>query len=271
MSANITFYPLSKEIRYTAILTLIIATFSSIVRIDFVQKKIDSYAIHIAEKSFGSKPLAKDVEEKIRAIALEMNIADPIIIRKMNQSALSTYGYCNAMAYFPQLFNIIPISNKAFLFISEDFLEDLSLEEQRFLIGHEMVHIQERHTKYLNLLIFLIMIVLGIFVSFVHKYLASIWHIYASSFFMYIFLALSILITQLTRRTYQRHIERVADYQSLAILNSYAGGVKLTERWEKEYKHPLVNPYYGLFADHPACGERKLYCLKLQDQAKEKL
>ncbi|MFA6066761.1 MAG: M48 family metalloprotease [Candidatus Babeliaceae bacterium] len=262
----------ASNIKYIAPIFIIVALFLSLIaKNNFIQEKIDTYAIRNAEKSFGSQPVAQNLEEKIRAIAREMGVTEPIIIRKMSQTALSVYGYCNAFAYFPSFFNIIPISNKIFLFISEGFLEDLSPEEQRFLIGHEMVHVKKHHTQYLNLALCLLFIILMLLSAYIHKRIAHYYvtHKWHASAFAYMLVFMCILITQLTCLAYRRTIEREADHCSLSALNSYEGGIKLAERWEKEYKHPSVNSYFGLFADHPACGERKLYCLQLQHLARE--
>ena len=109
---------------------------------------LNDYAIQAAEEQFGSQHLAPAQEEKILSIAHEMGITEPFTIRKMNRFAIAFGGYHNAFAYFPALLHFIPLSNKPFLFISEGFFEDLTLDEQRFLIGHELTHIQENHTLY---------------------------------------------------------------------------------------------------------------------------
>ena len=70
---------------------------------------------------------------------------------------------------------------------------------------------------------------------------------------------------------YRRHIEWEADYKSLEILKSYDGGIKLMERWQQDYKIPADNVFLGLFADHPSCSERKMYCLECKNKAERKL
>ena len=81
---------------------------------NYVRKLLDDYAINIAQKAFGSMPLAKDPELFIRAIAQEMDAPDNIVIRRMNSSALRTFGYHNAFVYFAQLWGFLPISTVPF-------------------------------------------------------------------------------------------------------------------------------------------------------------
>lgn len=224
----------------------------------YIRQKLDAYATQVAEERFGSLPLAPEQEKKIASIALEMGITEPITIRKMSTKAIQTFGYYNAFAYFSStIWNLIPISDKPFLFISEGFFEDLSPEEQRFIIGHELIHINERHTPFLSLSLLILLVALLIFWNFVRKYLKT--------FFSYGLFCLLCSIPTFTRFAYKRSMERVADHKSMQILKSYDGGIKLIERWEKEFHLPPHNPYFGLLSDHPSCSERKNYCLYLKN------
>ena len=83
----------------------------------YIRQQLDSYAQQIAEQQFGSMVLTPEYEEKIVAIAQEMKVTEPFIIRKMNYQALSLFGYYNAFTYFPLLFNCIPIGNQAFFLV----------------------------------------------------------------------------------------------------------------------------------------------------------
>ena len=244
----------------------------------YVRQQLDAYAQRIAEQQFGSMLLAPEHEEKIVALAQEMKVTEPIIIRKMHSRALLLFGYYNAFAYFPLLFNCIPIGNQAFLFISEGFFEDLSPEEQRFLIGHEMVHIKEHHTQYLNLVLYTLFFMLLFLWWFANKYKGKIftsyrtkYHTSVSAFVSLILFGLCLVIPKLVGLTYRRYIEREADCVSLAILKSYDGGIKLIERWQKEFGMPMHNQNWALFSDHPSCHERKMYCMNIKNNSKGKL
>jgi Zn-dependent protease with chaperone function len=246
---------------------------------DYIGQQLDMYGRAIAEEALGAQHIVPEYEETVRQIATEMGVTEHIIIRKMNQKALLSFGYYNAITYFPTLFFCIPISNTPFLFVSTGFFEDLSLAEQRFLIGHEMVHIKERHTQYLNLcllILFLGLLLCSVFVRkafslLIQKYCDMHYHallinVVSCPLFFFCF-----LIPELVESAYRKHIEFEADYQSLSMLQSYDGCIKLLERWESEFKVPLHNNYWGLFADHPSTYERKICCLKLRHTSQELL
>ena len=233
---------------------------------NYLSYKLSSYVSRKAEQELGAIPLAKKQEKKIKAIAHKMGVVEPIVIRKMNHKALAAFGYYNAIAHFPSLFGFIPVRTEPFLFISEGFFEDLSSEEQLFLIGHEMVHIRERHTRYLNLVYYLLFLGLLLFWWFSKRYFRSPALIVVHRILLCIFLVAPNLICL----AYRRRIEREADYTSMKILNSYDGGIKLIERWRREFKMPADNPHFGLFSDHPSHFERKICCLEFKNKAKTK-
>lgn len=236
--------------------------------------QLNRYVSQKTEKTFGALPLSVGQEEKIRAIASEVGVTQPFKIRKMNQMAMMTFGYHNAFVYFPLLFSCIPTNSSPYLFISEGFLEDLSPQEQRFLIGHEMVHIKEKHTLYLNLLLYLLLALLFLLsyllIKKVHNIVQIMQHKkYILGAFCSIVGLICFSIPTLIALAYRRHIEKVADCQSLQVLKTYEGCTKIIARWEKEFNLPAHNPYFGLLSDHPSCEERKSYCLHLQNNSKD--
>jgi len=244
----------------------------------FVRQRLDAYAQSIAEEQFGAKLLSQVHQEKIMAIAHEMNMSEPIVIRKMNHKAYSVFGYHNAFVYFPQFLGCIPIGNKPFLFVSEGFLEDLSQEEQRFLIGHELIHAREHHAQYLVLLLYMGFIVMAVLWWIVTQYILTFFTGYSAGSQQFIWALSGLILFPCFLRVptvasfaYRRHIEWEADQASLGMLQSHDGGIKLIERWQKEFNLPLHNPYWGLFADHPSCYERKVYCMNTQNKTKDTL
>lgn len=85
---------------------------------------------------FGEEKLSQINELKIQKIVQDMGMSEySIEIRKMNNFALAHTGRDNAL--------VLPFLN--YLFISEDFFEELTEQEQRFLIGHELMHIYSNH------------------------------------------------------------------------------------------------------------------------------
>ena len=244
---------------------------------DSLERSLDDYAIKKAEQQFGTSALAPKQEDKIRRIAEEMNITDRFVVRKMNRTALLTFGYHNAFVYFFNFLNCIPLNNSPVLFVSEGFFDDLSDEEQRFLIGHELIHIQEHHTHYLNLVLLSVLIFLSIvcallkktIYSYIQKRVSTHYYSLISALVFYGLLFICYSVSTLSGLAYRRHIEWVADCRSLALLESYDGALKLTERWQKEFNLPLHNPYLGLLSDHPSCHERIAYYLHLKNRSKE--
>lgn len=268
----------SKVYQYSILGLLILASLLFASR-SSIHGYLNSYAIRNAEQAFGSMAVASIHEQKIKHIATQMGIADSIIIRKMNHTALALFGYHNAFAFFPCLLTCIPIGNQPFLFISEGFFEDLTEQEQKFIIGHELAHIQEGHTRYLNISMYALFLVLLIGAYFlarrikisIQNYFSASYHtmlIYVFSGLLFFF---CLLIPELIELAYRRHIEKVADHTSLTVLHSYDGCIALLARWQRENGLPSHNPYFGLIADHPSCNERKEYCQKLQAKQKDLL
>lgn len=239
-----------------------------------VSAKLSAYACKQTGQMFGTRPLAPQQEKKIKAVAYKMNIQEPIVIRKANSSALLKFGYHNAFAYFPALFFVIPTKAPAHLFISEGFFEDLSEEEQFFLIGHELMHIKEHHTKYITLAYLLLLSAFLLLWWHTKKWLKLFFRKYIhpkrfsfalktlQAILLYIFIA----VPSLTCLAYRRHIERVADIQSMKILQSHNGALKLIDRWQNEYHLPENKLLFGLLSNHPLHEERKSYCLALKKQ-----
>ncbi|MCK4265082.1 M48 family metalloprotease [Candidatus Babeliales bacterium] len=249
------------------IFILVLSIFSLIaLRRVYLSESLASYISKAVEQELGTLRLSETQEQEVRAIAKEMGISEPIVIRKMNTRALVRFGYHNAFASFFLLFNFIPMKIKPFLFASEGFFEDLSPEERRFIIGHELIHIKERHVVYLNLVLYLLFFALLTLWWFISKALRPALkkplYILSSGLLFYI----SLMVPGLINFAYRRHIERDADNKSLMVLKSHDGGLKLIERWIKEFRMPEHNQYFGLFSDHPSLLERKICCLKFKNK-----
>jgi Zn-dependent protease with chaperone function len=265
--------PLYKKELLLGLVILAVGTFCY--HKNYIAHTLDAYGCSSAQEAFGDRLLAPEKEALVQNIAQEMGVSERFIIRKMNRTALLTFGYHNAFAYFPAFLNIIPISNTPFLFISEGFFEDLSPAEQRFLIGHEMAHIKGHHLQYLQLSLLLLQ--LSMFVCcwlFRHRMRAFVQKAFEVKY-QWIMLRIitcaliffSLLTPKLIDCWYRKYREREADYTSLTLLQSHEGFLQLINRWEKEFKAPLHNPYFGLFSSHPSNHERKTYCLKLHHKS----
>ena len=245
----------------------------------FISDQINSYALKNTQEILGEAPVSAHQEEFIRKVAAQMNVQENFLVRKMSQPALLAHGYCNAFACFPLLFNCIPTGAQPLLFISEGFFEDLTLQEQRFIIGHELTHIKEHHTQYLSLWIIVVQLLVLFFLWILFRWYVTPTikrkctnkkqriAIYATITF--IIFAITELGATLVQKQYLRDYERVADHYALTTLNCHDGCLALIKRWQSDYQMPSHNAYYGLFSDHPSCVERKNYCLQLQAQQKD--
>lgn len=236
-----------------------------------------NYGITSTEKQWGADHIDPEHEKQILAIADEMGIKEPFLIRKMNTHALQAFGYYNAFIYFPKLFyQIIPVGNTPFLYISEGFLHDISPEEQRFLIGHELIHLKERHVQFFNMVRILLMVLLCTILflfrtriqNIIERYVAHRRQTTAKITFALYALWLCYVLPTLLSFAYLRNIEKVADIESLTLLNSYNGCIKFINRCHSQFGVPADNPYWGITADHPSCYERRMYCLELQNKLK---
>ena len=182
----------------------------------------------------------------------------------MNCNALLRFGYHNAFVVFPLVLQCIPIGTTPFLFISEDFFEDLSSSEQRFLIGHEMVHIKKQHFRYLNLFLYMLFIALLLIGFLIQRYINRRHQELLIYITFSLLLCICLLTPKLVAGYYRKNKEREADYLALSTLQAHNGCMALLSRWHHEFGVSLHNPCYGLFADHPSIHERKMYCLALK-------
>lgn len=93
----------------------------------------------------GTGKLSAQKEAYIRSIIQELGMSKNIDIRKMNKRAVTTLGVDNAFVTAPLI--------KEYLFVSEDFFDNLTESERRFLIGHELMHLYHKHNHLQKILI----------------------------------------------------------------------------------------------------------------------
>lgn len=253
----------SKTYLYTlAIIFVLFAVF----QVPSFRCYVDSYAVKATEKRFGRHRLSVEKESMIRELASEMGIGLDIKIRKMNASALQLFGYYNAFAYYPHAFlDLFPISRQPFLYVSEGFFQTMSTAEQRFLIGHELIHVRDRHLRgyYLWFILCVLLLLSAAFVFYLHV-LSRIQWAFIRLLGIVLSIYLVIIVPYLGGLAYKRHIERVADIESLKILNTYDGCLQLIDRWQCDFDMPEHTTFDGWLSDHPSCFERKKYCLELK-------
>lgn len=265
---------LFQSFRLKTLLSLILASILSLSSLYLVllktvpafKQSVDNYAISKLTAEYGAALLTPEQEAKIVSIAREMGIFEHIVIRKMNTLALQKFGYYNAFACWAMLGGVIPFSNQPFMYFSEGFLEDLSHEEQRFLIGHELIHVRERHVMFFNLLKIIFVLLLLILFYYGQSYVKSRFGIgkVGQKIIVIIGIYLSFAVPNLVGLAYRRYIEKIADCESFKILNTHTGCLKMLERWQSDFKISKHDAYFGLLSDHPSCYDREIYCLEHQ-------
>ncbi|HJZ23591.1 MAG TPA: M48 family metallopeptidase [Candidatus Babeliales bacterium] len=202
---------------------------------------------------FGVESLPDEKVSFIRGIAKELGVTQKFEIRKMNSHAMRTFGLYNALAYFDR-----------YLFVSEHFFDKLDFHEQRFLIGHELMHIKQccayRHFSLFcglasfNLVFLISTIILG---QQKNKKLALL----SGTINL-----VGLMILQPLVRAHARMLEKEADLYSAKILGEVQGGISFLEKFSTLTKdHPLQGQYdYSswfkrIFASHPSFPERQKY------------
>lgn len=222
----------------------------NLINTNFFLKYIDKYFKFSCLDSIGSKKLKEEINNLILDIKNEMNIKENIYLRKMNSTGMKTYGYFNAIACFPLFLKYIPI-NKPYIFVNESFFECLSLQEKRFLIGHELIHIRDKHAYY-SAIIFNFAFLISLAAIFNFNLISR------NNLLIYISIISLGFLNKLFEASYKRYNEIMADILSMDILDSQAGCLKLIHRWKKDFdmKEDYNSLYERLFSDHPSLNER---------------
>lgn len=254
-----------KKIIVSALLVYSVA-FISVSRFGLGGAYFAPYAEKGLEESKGSTLLDQKYEEEIRSIAKEVGLTTPFHIRRMNRRALLTWGYHNAFVQYATFFGI-PVG-VPYLFASQGLFEDISPEERRFLIGHELMHIKLGHipsalTLSYVLNLFLALIFLILFFNFGNNNLKSLGsRKYLNFKFIspktLLFLVL-VIASDAISIAYRRYNEWDADCNSVKCLASADGGLRLINRWQIEFNLPEHNSWCGIFSSHPSCAERRKY------------
>ncbi len=210
-------------------------------------KPITDYLV----QGYGTQPLAKDQREFVESIMQEMGIRKPIDMRMANWRAKAIWGRNNAIAIYDR-----------YLFISDSFFDELTKEEQRFLIGHELSHIKFYHnSKQLSIWILLLILVFFLYGK-INKILRPpisrrIIRIPVGLFCLWMLL----IGRQMISATLSRVCERQADMESVRCLDCPKGGIKFIERLEQvNHIVPRKNQFQKVMAPwiatHPSNQER---------------
>lgn len=169
--------------------------------------------------NFGTEKLSTEHESQVRSIMTQMGITKAIDMRYMNYKGLQTFGLYNAIAYLD-----------SYLFFSKYFFTKLTFEEQLFLIGHELTHIKQNHTRKIALLagatgMLAAISALGMWQLLKRKNFNTAASM-ISSVATYTFFA---RLTVIPCAAYMRSCEKEADKQSACVLKCPQSGVKFLQ------------------------------------------
>lgn len=228
-----------------------------------------TYAMQQVEEAYGNQSVEEKTEIFIRRVAQELGIHEPIELRKFHAHGLQRYGYYNAIAAFPAIFYLFPL-DKPCIFISTGFMEGLSSDEQRFLIGHELMHIKEKHPYYLLICYVLLAMFLVLAWSFFGLPFLRLFGrrtTFSNKILMGFFMSGYLIIFFFGNMFYltsMRYNEYRADSESMKILKTFDGCCSLINRWKKDFNLPDNYAFNDFFSTHPSCYKRIDNCKQLQ-------
>lgn len=205
--------------------------------------------------TLGTESLSAQNETFIQAIQHEMD-ADHIqlTIRKMNDDAIALVGRENAFV----------VGGHDFLFVSEEWFNELTIAERRFLIGHELSHLLMEHSQKKVV----VDQAMSFFINYMWKLIGNdmqkgTWKHYGIEAAKKVgFGTIKLLLLSM----HSRSCEREADEVSVQKLKSAAGGIALFERMahtkDKDSQSGFISfirRIVNCFASHPCHEERLAY------------
>ena len=241
--------------------------------------------------SLGNESVSPETEQCIRHIIKDMNMENyHIEIFSMNNYGKNLYGFMNAVV-LPSFFR----SKSNFLYISQDWFNTLSQQEKRALIGHELIHIRNKHIpKKVMILIASCFFNSVLAVNLIRCIEPDAFDIRADitfrkKFFEMFAIELFMLFFYFSngpRNWYSRFCEKEADIQSAQLLDCAEGAAELwaqfickTNAEKSLFKKSLTKiPYKKvrtiikfLFLDgtHPQPKKRVAYMKKLALESKQ--
>lgn len=196
--------------------------------------------------SFANETFIKDIQHELGLDHINLTI------RAMNDDAIALVGRENAFV----------IGEYDYLFVSEEWFNELTIPERRFLIGHELAHLMMQHSEKQQLA----QQSMAILVNYLVKYIGNsaeqgTWKHYGIEAAKKIgFGTLKLLLLSML----SRGCESEADEVSARKLNSAQGGIALFERMdatrakreESSWFLILVRKVINCFASHPQHDER---------------
>ena len=235
---------------------------------------LEAQAIETLYTQVGNLPVHIKIKEKIDLLAQEVGLTRPLIVNKMNSNGTRLFGYHNCFIAYPRICLNLITFNQPHMFISEGFFEDLSPDEQKFILGHELIHAREAHHGYyftlittsirIVIMLCIVLIIYLLALYFKNNVLTNFTDQLRYTFYIIAVLLLSAsfgILSHLAENYFRRQIEKEADILSIEILKTHKGAQEIFDRWHKEFKMPLESSYGDIFSDHPSLATRKNYCL----------
>lgn len=211
---------------------------------------------------FGKEGLKPDNKQKVQRIVEELEMSHFMVeARAMNDFAFSHTGRGNALV-FPGM---------SYLFIDEEFFEELTQDEQRFLIGHELMHIYRLHG--IKRLVFLSSVIVACFALAdrlneidIEKLITSPMGQKLSSVATVTLPIMLMILGILATYRLSRSQELDADSKVVQKLGkkAIAGGLSLLQRYESCDDEKF--DFKALLSYQPTIKERIANLIKLQDQ-----
>ncbi len=203
---------------------------------------------------------SEENEQFIRNIQHEMGMDSwNIATRRLSNYAMRLVGRENTF--------VISTPGLHYLFISQDWFDSLSQQERRFLIGHELSHLQKYHT--------LKRIGAGIVLSYTTGLLSDLLTSDSSPETKTMINRLTTVGTLIATAYLSRCQEKEADLNAARSLHAAAGGISLFDRFQRECVDPesrfalrriitTINKIPGtlFYATHPSLETRKNYLEK---------
>ena len=196
---------------------------------------------------YGTEPLEPAHEAFIQSIIQELGITKKIIIRKMSRLGITLYGRKNACALFDR-----------YLFVGESFFKELSEEEKRFLIGHELAHLMRNHALTRSVMLFSLLCISGIISTALALKLQSTYRLSRTPSIITGILAFAFFnrIGSIGNMMLSRHQEKEADFISVSHLQTAQGGITFLTKASAHNPYDYSKWLTRLLVSHPSPEER---------------
>lgn len=242
------------------------------------KQKVGEFRENLLVQWFGmwgsELPLDPAMEALVKEVIAELNIpnGDQIRIRRMSRLGILMKGKKNAF--------IVDIPGlPKYMFISEKFFRKLSKEEQKAIIGHELIHLKHRHgAKKIAMGLGGTLTILGSAILAYHLIVKDNLDNYYISTLFNESIGLAFILFGLGQTALSRTYEYQADEEAVKALGCYDGAIGLLEKLKK-HEDKIINelpaviqqqikaPINKAFATHPETSDRIAKIQQLKEAA----